>query len=162
MYTVVLLPLIMPFFHVMESVGVLDPDDEIDLFALQCLYLPRINNSLEEFNKAWNKHSLRGEWNWSPYKIWAISVLCNEIEVHISDLEFFNLDEEGPFADEQMNTLVVPETLETLSEEAKGTFVQQLSRVTANIADVDLNVDFLEVKAILIDLLETSSDSSTD
>lgn len=72
------------------------------------------------------------------------------------------MDEEGPFADEQMNTIVVPETLETLSEEAKGTSVQQLSRVTANIADVDLNVEFLEVKAILIDLLETSSDSSTD
>ena len=27
-------------FHAKESVGVLDPDDEIDLFALQCLYLP--------------------------------------------------------------------------------------------------------------------------
>ena len=72
------------------------------------------------------------------------------------------MDEEGPIADEQMNTIVVPETLETRSEEAKGTFVQQLSRVTANIADVDLNVEFLEVKAIQIDLLETSSDSSTD
>ena len=56
-------------FHAMESVGVLDPDDEIDLFALQCLYLPQINISLEEFIRAWNKHLLRSEWNWSPYKI---------------------------------------------------------------------------------------------
>ena len=149
-------------FHAMESVGVLDPDDEIDLFALQCLYLPRINDSLEEFIRAWNKHPLRSERNWSPYKIWTNSVICNEIDDHIPDLELFGLDEEGPIADEQMNTIVVPETLETLSEEAKGTFVQQLSRVTANTADVDPNVEFLEVKAILLDLLETSSDSSTD
>ena len=149
-------------FHAMESVGVLDPDDEIDLFALQCLYLPRINDSLEEFIRAWNKHPLRSERNWSPYKIWTNSVICNEIDDHIPDLELFCLDEEDPIADEQMNTIVVPEILETLSEEAKGTFVQQLSRVTANTADVDPNVEFLEVKAILLDLLETSSDSSTD
>lgn len=62
---------------------------------------------------AWNKHPLRSERNWSPYKIWTNSVICNEIDDHIPDLELFCLDEEDPIADEQMNTIVVPETLET-------------------------------------------------
>ena len=106
----------------MEAVGVLDPDNEIDLFALHCLYLPRINNSLEEFTKAWNKHPLRTEQNWSPYKIWANSVIRGEIDHHIPELESFGLDEEGPIADEQVNTVLVPETLEDLSGDKKNIF----------------------------------------
>lgn len=43
-------------FHAMEPVGVLNPDNEIDLFVLHCLYLPRINKSLDEFTRAWNRH----------------------------------------------------------------------------------------------------------
>ena len=39
-------------FHSMEERGVLDPDNENDLYVLHCFYLPRINNSLNEFMKA--------------------------------------------------------------------------------------------------------------
>ena len=48
-------------FHSTEEFGVLDPDNELDIFTLHCLYLPRINNSLVEFLKAWNRHPLRTE-----------------------------------------------------------------------------------------------------
>ena len=54
-------------FHAMEATGVLDPDNEADLIV-DCLYLPRINHSLKEFTKAWNRHPLRTVNNWSPYK----------------------------------------------------------------------------------------------
>ena len=146
-------------FH---AVGVLDPDNEIDLFALHCLYLPRINNSLEEFTKAWNKHPLRTEQNWSPYKIWANSVIRGEIDHHIPELESFGLDEEGPIADEQVNTVLVPETLEDLSEETKRIFLQRLYHLTSRVGDVDPNVEFLEIRTTLTELLETSSESETD
>ena len=149
-------------FHAMEAVGVLDSDDEVDLFVLHCLYLPRINDSIEEFCKAWNKHPLRTEHCWSPYKIWTNSVLRDEIDHEIPDVDSFGLDEEGPLAGEQINTVVVPETLESLSEGIKDTFLQQLYQVTSNIGNIDPIVEFLEVKALLNGLLEASSDSNSE
>ncbi len=150
-------------FHAMEAVGTLDPDNEIDLFALHCLYLPRINNLLEEFTKAWNKHPLRTEHNWSPYKIWGNSVICGDIDHHdIPELDNFDLDEEGPIADVQVNTVFVPETLQDLSEDTKTIFLQRLHDFTSSIGDVDPIIEFLEIKTILTELLETSSESDTD
>uniref|UniRef100_A0A1X7VWR9 Integrase core domain-containing protein n=1 Tax=Amphimedon queenslandica TaxID=400682 RepID=A0A1X7VWR9_AMPQE len=149
-------------FHAMEAVEVLDPDDEVNLFVLHCLYLPRINNSIEEFCKALKKHPLRIEHCWSPYKIWTNSVLRDEIDHEIPDLDSFGLDQEGPIADEQTNTVVVPETFESLSEGIKDTFLQQLYQVTSNIGNIDAIVEFLEVKALLNDLPEASSDSNSE
>ena len=45
-------------FSYMENSGALDPDDEIDLAALELKYTPRINQSLEEFSNRWNNHPL--------------------------------------------------------------------------------------------------------
>ena len=86
----------------MEMEGVLDPDDEVDLFTLHCLYLPRINSSLKEFSKAWNKHPVRTEENWSPYKIWLNSIIRSELLVANMDVDSFGIDEEGPLPDEQL------------------------------------------------------------
>ena len=30
----------------MEAIGILDPTNEVDLFVLQCVFLPRINKAL--------------------------------------------------------------------------------------------------------------------
>ena len=92
--------------------------------------------------KAWNRHPIRTEQNWSPYKIWANSVICGEIDVCIPGLDSFGLDEEGPIADVQVNTVLVPETLEDLSEETKRTFLQRLQHLTSSIGDVDPIVEF--------------------
>ena len=48
-------------FYSMEAVGVLDPDNDTDMFVLHCVYLPRINRSLDEFARAWNLHPIRTE-----------------------------------------------------------------------------------------------------
>ena len=91
-------------FHAMEAAGVLDPDNDEDLFVLHCLYIPRINNSLEEFTRAWNRHPLRTEENWSPYKLWLNSIVrgdYEEPEIPWSDLDLFGVDNEAPLPDEQ-------------------------------------------------------------
>ena len=49
----------MNFFILWEALGILDPVDEVDLFVLHCVYLPRINRSLKEFMRAWNLHPIR-------------------------------------------------------------------------------------------------------
>ena len=38
---------------VMEAIGVLDPDDETHLFCRHFVYIPRINNHLEQWTGAW-------------------------------------------------------------------------------------------------------------
>jgi len=48
-------------FYAMEAMGVLDPVSDTDLFVLHCVYLPRINNSLDEFARAWDLHPIRTE-----------------------------------------------------------------------------------------------------
>ena len=45
-------------FHAMELSGVLDVDNEIHLYALHFVYLPRIQESLDRFVTVWNSHVL--------------------------------------------------------------------------------------------------------
>ena len=62
-------------FYQMEATGVLDPDDDNDLFVLHCVFLPRIYHSLNDFTRPWNVHPLLTERNWSPRKMWIYSNL---------------------------------------------------------------------------------------
>ena len=64
----------------MEALDTLDPDDELDLFVLHCIYLPRIRKNLADFRRAWNLHPLRTEHNWSPTKIWVNSIMRDCID----------------------------------------------------------------------------------
>ena len=111
----------------MEAKGVLDPDNEVDLLVLHCLYLPRINYSLEEFGKAWNKHPLQTAHYWSPYKIWmnsSISMDGNyEGDINVPDLEELGIDDEGPLTEEQLNTVVVPDTFSDIDENVLEVFI---------------------------------------
>ena len=53
----------------LESEGVLDALNDIDLFCLHYVFLPRINKSLKEFQEGWNYHRLSSEGNMSPYQL---------------------------------------------------------------------------------------------
>ena len=53
-------------FYELEAEGVLNPDNEIDIFCLQVVFLPRINKCLIEFQGSWNNHPLSTEGNMSP------------------------------------------------------------------------------------------------
>ncbi len=52
-------------FYDLEDEGLLDPSDEIDLFCLHFVFLPRINQLLESFRAAYCRHKLRTEHSWS-------------------------------------------------------------------------------------------------
>ena len=56
-------------FRSLETEGVLDPLNEVDLFCLHYIYLPKINKSLNEFEECWNCHALSTEGNMSPYQL---------------------------------------------------------------------------------------------
>ena len=53
-------------FYFMEEHRILDPSNDVHIYALQYVYLPRINNALTAFKNGWNNHSLRTEHGQSP------------------------------------------------------------------------------------------------
>ena len=60
-------------FSFMESENILNPIDDIHLFCLHYVYIPRINESLNVFCNAWNHHPMSSSGNATPYQMWLIS-----------------------------------------------------------------------------------------
>ena len=102
-------------FYSMEAMGILDPVNEIDLFVLHCVYLPRINKSLKEFSRAWNLHPMRTERNWSPRQI-MINSLVRESQIMTTIPEDYGVDFDGPIPEEQPGTVEIPDTLSPVDD----------------------------------------------
>ena len=67
-------------FYEMEDCGLLNIDDDHDLFALHFVFLPRINSQLTQFASAWNRHPLRTESGLSPLQLWSRGLLSSSSE----------------------------------------------------------------------------------
>ena len=46
-------------FYFLEQHGLLDPLNEVHLFALHYVYMPRLNQALKTFQDGWNHHGIR-------------------------------------------------------------------------------------------------------
>ncbi|XP_030001829.1 uncharacterized protein LOC115427420 [Sphaeramia orbicularis] len=57
-------------FRNLELEGFLNPDNELELFALHWIYVPQLQQHLQAFKDAWNHHSLRTERGQSPMQLW--------------------------------------------------------------------------------------------
>lgn len=58
-------------FNFLESEGIVDIDNEMHLWALHYVYVPRINRDLTAFTRQWNNHGLRTEGHQSPIQIFV-------------------------------------------------------------------------------------------
>ena len=58
-------------FYEMEECGLLCPTDELHLFCLHYVFLPRLNLQLAQFLESWNNHRLRTEHGLSPKQLWT-------------------------------------------------------------------------------------------
>ena len=102
-------------FYFLEEQSLLDPLDELTLWALHYVYIPRINRSLTQFCNSWNNHSIRTALHKTPQQLFTAGCLLLE---H-SNMEAFDLndsvDEEygiDPDSNLPMDTdygIVVPE-----------------------------------------------------
>ena len=124
----------------MEATGILDPVSEVDLFVLHCVFLPRINKVLTEFCRAWNLHPVQTARNWSPHQIMLNSMIQedNILDTVCSD---YGIDPEGPIAEEDAGTVVIPETLPPISDDDLQDFL--------SIVDIDTPFDDLGVQHYL-------------
>lgn len=84
-------------FFELEAEQVLNPDNEVDIFCLHVVFLPRINKNLAEFQGSWNNHSLSTEGNMSPLQLCVLGLLssdqpANPPSTGAPSLNFDNLD----------------------------------------------------------------------
>ena len=132
-------------FNHLESVSMLDPNNDLYLFCLHMVYIPRINRHLKCWKDAWAKHPMSSEHNLTPEQLWTSGLqriatsnshIANEVfesfeEVsHLvttwimqylmlqlqDQVEDFGVDWEGPVPlEDQSEALCVPETPNPLS-----------------------------------------------
>ena len=59
----------------LERSGMLNLENETDLFCLHYVYVPRISHSLEKFVEGWNSHPISTENNLSLNQLWIKGLL---------------------------------------------------------------------------------------
>ena len=68
-------------FSYLEDNNILDVDNEIHLFCLHYVFLPRVNRSLQQFIQMWNNHPLGTERNMSPTQLWMTAEHPDDVEL---------------------------------------------------------------------------------
>lgn len=89
-------------FYYLETEGLLDPLDDIDLFCLHKVFIPRVNNSLLEFKYQFNNHPIRTEHNQTPQQLFTSGILANPVHPGVMNIYediLYGVEEEGPVPD---------------------------------------------------------------
>lgn len=103
-------------FYFMEDQDLLNPLEELHMWALHYIYIPRINRSLTEFGAAWNSHPMRTTNHKSPQQLYTAGCLLLQ-NSDIEALDFDNAVDENYGIDiggthhqtDHLNAVVVPE-----------------------------------------------------
>ena len=61
-------------FYFLESNDLLDPNNDIHMYCLHYVYIPRINGHLLHWKNAWIKHPLQSEGNLTPEQLWIVGL----------------------------------------------------------------------------------------
>ena len=103
-------------FYYLEELGLLDHNNDVHIYALHYVFIPRINHALAVFKDGWNNHGLRTAHNQSPNQLFVAGVL----QVHQSGLtaldfldnvdESYGIEENGFTVHEDEGGVIIPET----------------------------------------------------
>lgn len=143
-------------FYYLETEHVLDPLNDVDLYCLHKVYIPRINHSLQEFRRQFNHHPVRTEHNLSPHQLFVSGLLANRSDTASRNLfeDFidpsrYGIEEEGPVPnlDETEGVVVPPIMLTTppsLSQE------YELEREIGLVEDTDVGTSqYLRARQVM-------------
>lgn len=111
-------------FNFMEEEHLLDIDNEQHLLALQLVFIPQINKSLEEFVKQWNSHPVSSAGHQSPEQMFiagSLNAASDQHECENSNEVFDNTIGSGIADDEQS-----PETGFAIYDEDYAIIVSQI------------------------------------
>lgn len=113
-------------FHYLEQNDLLDPLNEKHLYALQYVFIPRINRSLEHFVAGWNHHPIRTAHSRSPHQLFTSGMLSLQNSGLVAmdffdhvNVEEYGVDEENaPVPSEENDTVDIPESSYSLNDES--------------------------------------------
>lgn len=90
-------------FSNLERCGILDPNDDIQLWCLHHVFIPVINCHLTNWKNAWMHHPLRTERNATPMQLWITGLqrlwgTGSPVgrEVFEEDISNYGIDWQGP------------------------------------------------------------------
>ena len=135
-------------FYYMEHNNLLNPIDDLHLFALHYVYIPRINRALDQFMLSWNNHGVRTERGRTPNQLFTEGALRLRNSGQIA-VDFFDNANELYGVDFEDNS--IPE--ERDSEDA-GIVIPTIQ--------VNLDDDQIEELKATIDPLASSDDHGLD
>ncbi len=108
-------------FYYLEQQDLLNPLDNLNLWALHFVYLPRINRSLTEFIHSWNHHPIRTACHKTPQQLFTAGCLMLQAS-NMGALDFadqvgntYGVDSEI-YAGQNDEAVVVPENPIKFSE----------------------------------------------
>lgn len=102
----------------MEDEGILEILDNVHLYSLHYVFIPRINRSLDEFIQQMNNHPVSSENNQSPLQMWEKGMLDNMHSGYTAlspaEIDDFGVDPEGllPVDEEDYQVNVSPPSIE--------------------------------------------------
>ena len=88
-------------FLSLEEMSLLDRNNIIDIISLHYVFLPRIQDALNNFRNGWNQHPISTEKNRSPLQLFTISMMdtknkertcVKDFEANPGDLSNFGID----------------------------------------------------------------------
>ena len=127
-------------FYYLEHNDLLDPIDEVHLFAIHYIFLPRINKSLGLFQEAWNFHGLRTERGKTPSQLFIGGALnlrhsgLTALDLFEPVAEDYGVVEDGGAPDD-IDGVSVPRVAITLTED-------QLSELCETVNPLDESSDY--------------------
>lgn len=122
-------------FYYLEDLGLLDRNDDIHIYALHYVYIPRVNKSLSTFKEGWNNHGIRTEHGLSPCQLFVAGALQLRQSGQVA-LDFFETVDDGYGIDEEL--LVHDESSEVIVPEGR------FSLTTDHLHQLQQQVDPLE------------------
>ena len=144
----------------MEEAGILDRGNTMHVFALQYIFLPRINRALEMFTEAWNLHPVRTELNWTPEQMWLNGMidLRNQQLTAVADvaetvdsfyeLDWYGFDPQAPHASDDGRSAVVVDDIEIPEDIARQLSCDINTLGESNSFGIDLYLHVLEIMNI--------------
>lgn len=139
----------------MEEEDLLDPLNDLHLFVLHLVFLPYINNALEELLTDWNNHPLSSENNFSPVQLWHLGLSSYQnshpdefYELQNCDWDSFGIDYDGPVPEEE-NSVEVPETSLPLTDEQYAYLETEVSNQDHG-EEIDLYIYMVDLVNTLI------------
>ncbi|CAB5201751.1 unnamed protein product [Rhizophagus irregularis] len=108
-------------FNYLEEKGFLNIENNVYLFCLHYVFLPRINQSLAKWKLVWNKHKIRTEGNLTPEQLFTTGMMkCGYRGMEDSNINPFDygIDFDGPIPTENNdNTVFVDEPRNILTRQ---------------------------------------------